>query len=45
MPGFECLSFETPFVLIGSDPSSDLQFPHADVSDRHTYLQMVGGHL
>ena len=45
MPEVECLSFDTPFVLIGRDPISDMQFLHPDVSDRHAYLQMVGGRL
>ena len=41
----ETVTFDQPFLLIGRDPKSDLHFPHADVSDRHVYLQVVGGHV
>lgn len=44
-PRAETVAFDQPFVLIGRDPNSDLHFPHADVSSRHVYLQVVGGHL
>ncbi|MFO0907004.1 MAG: FHA domain-containing protein [Isosphaeraceae bacterium] len=37
--------FEQPFVLIGRDPRCDLQLDHHEVSDRHAYLQLVGGRL
>lgn len=45
VPRAETVSFDQPFLLIGRDPNSDLHFPHADVSERHVYLQVVGGHL
>jgi pSer/pThr/pTyr-binding forkhead associated (FHA) protein len=41
----QCRSFDTPFVLIGRDPLSDLQLLHGAVSARHAYLQAVGGRL
>jgi pSer/pThr/pTyr-binding forkhead associated (FHA) protein len=41
----QCRSFDTPFVLIGRDPLSDLQLLHGAVSERHAYLQAVGGRL
>jgi pSer/pThr/pTyr-binding forkhead associated (FHA) protein len=44
-PGVETVTFDQPFVLIGRDPKSDLRFPHAEVSERHVYVQVVGGHL
>lgn len=44
-PRAEVVVFDQPFLLVGRDPNSDLHFPHADVSDRHVYLQVVGGHL
>ncbi|MDR3638970.1 MAG: FHA domain-containing protein [Isosphaeraceae bacterium] len=44
-PHAETVEFDQPFLLIGRDPASDLHFPHADVSERHAYLQVVGGHL
>lgn len=44
-PRAEVVAFDQPFLLIGRDPNSDLHFPHAEVSDRHVYLQVVGGHL
>lgn len=41
----EDLSFDTPYVVIGHDPGSDLVLEHGEVSDRHTYLQLIGGQL
>jgi pSer/pThr/pTyr-binding forkhead associated (FHA) protein len=41
----ECLSFETPYVVIGSAPESDLVLGHREVSPRHAYLQLIDGHL
>jgi pSer/pThr/pTyr-binding forkhead associated (FHA) protein len=43
--GGECLSFDTPCVVIGRDPGSDLVLDHKDVCDRHAYLQWIGGRL
>lgn len=39
------LAFDQPFLLVGRDPAADLCLRHPDVSDRHAYLQMVGGRL
>ena len=41
----ESLNFDTPFVLIGRDPLADLQLLHRDISERHAFLQLVGGRL
>src|SRR4051794_24472850 len=41
----EYLSFDTPYVVIGHDPGSDLVLEHGEVSGRHTYLQLIGGQL
>ena len=43
--GVECRSFDTPFVVIGRDPQSDLVLEHRDVCPRHAYLQLIGGRL
>jgi pSer/pThr/pTyr-binding forkhead associated (FHA) protein len=43
-PG-ECFTFETPYVVIGSAPESDLVLGHREVSPRHAYLQLIGGGL
>jgi Inner membrane component of T3SS, cytoplasmic domain len=43
--GGECISFDTPFVVVGSDPGSDLVLEHGLVSARHAYLQLIDGHL
>ena len=39
------LTLDLPFLLVGSDPACDLRLQHPDVSDRHAYLQLVGGRL
>ena len=41
----ECLTFDQPFLVVGSNPASDLHLPHPEVSDRHAYLQLIGGRL
>jgi pSer/pThr/pTyr-binding forkhead associated (FHA) protein len=38
-------SFRQPFVTIGSDPTADLVLESDQVSDRHAYLQLVGGRV
>jgi pSer/pThr/pTyr-binding forkhead associated (FHA) protein len=38
-------SFATPYVIVGSDPQSDLVLEHEEVSARHVYLQRIGGRL
>src|SRR3954462_11606016 len=43
--GVERVVFDLPFLVVGRDPSSDLQLRHPEVSDRHAYLQLVGGRL
>ena len=43
--GAESRRFDTPFVVIGRDPQSDLVFDHRDVCPRHAYLQLIGGRL
>jgi pSer/pThr/pTyr-binding forkhead associated (FHA) protein len=42
-PAIEPTSFEAPFALIGRDPALDLSLPHAEVSERHAYVQVVDG--
>jgi hypothetical protein len=34
-----------PFLVIGRHPRADLPLNHPDVSQRHGYLQMIGGRL
>jgi hypothetical protein len=43
--GGECLSFDTPYVVIGRDRGSDLVLEHGEVGNRHAYLQLIDGHL
>jgi pSer/pThr/pTyr-binding forkhead associated (FHA) protein len=38
-------AFDRPSLIIGRGPRSDLRIDHSDVSKRHAYLQMIGGHL
>lgn len=37
--------FERPFVIVGRDPRCDLRLDHPEVSERHAYLQLIGGRL
>jgi pSer/pThr/pTyr-binding forkhead associated (FHA) protein len=41
----ECRVFDTPYVVIGRDPQSDLVLEHKEVCPRHAYLQWIGGRL
>ncbi|WP_406701339.1 FHA domain-containing protein (plasmid) [Singulisphaera sp. Ch08] len=41
----ERFTFDQPFLVVGRNPVSDLHLPHPEVSDRHAYLQLVGGRL
>lgn len=41
----QTVALQSPFLLIGRAPSSDLLLPHGDVSRRHAYLQMIAGRL
>jgi pSer/pThr/pTyr-binding forkhead associated (FHA) protein len=41
----ELVTLDLPFLIVGRHPRSDLHLPHPDVSDRHAYLQLVGGRL
>jgi pSer/pThr/pTyr-binding forkhead associated (FHA) protein len=43
--GGDCLSYDTPYVVIGRDHGSDLVLEHGEVSERHAYLQLVDGRL
>ena len=43
--GFGCSSFDSPFVLIGRDPRSDLVLENAQVSRRHAFLQAIAGRI
>src|SRR5690242_11660021 len=43
--GGERLDFETPYVVVGHAPRSDLVLEHGEVCDRHAYLQLIGGRL
>ncbi len=45
LDGVECRSFDTPYVVVGRDPQSDLVLEHRDVCPRHAYLQLIGGRL
>lgn len=36
---------DRPYMLIGSDPSCDVQLIHDDVDPQHSYLQWINGHL
>ena len=38
-------AFDRPFLIIGRGPRSDLRIDHPDVSLKHAYLQLIGGHL
>src|SRR5262249_13148381 len=38
-------SFGQPFVVVGSNPGADLALEDSEVSDRHAYLQMIGGRV
>ena len=38
-------ALDQPFVLLGRDARCDLRLDHHEVSDRHAYLQLVGGRL
>lgn len=37
--------FDRPFILIGRDQNNDLCLDHPTVSERHAYLQLLGGNL
>jgi pSer/pThr/pTyr-binding forkhead associated (FHA) protein len=36
---------DRPYILVGRDQGNDLCLDHPAVSDRHAYLQMLGGNL
>jgi pSer/pThr/pTyr-binding forkhead associated (FHA) protein len=38
-------SLRQPFVVVGSNPGADLPLVDRQVSDRHAYLQMLGGRV
>jgi pSer/pThr/pTyr-binding forkhead associated (FHA) protein len=38
-------SFRQPFVVVGSDPTADLTLENSQVSDRHAYVQVIGGRV
>jgi len=38
-------TFELPYLLVGRHPHADLQFPDAEVSTRHVYLQLLQGRV
>ncbi|MFO0951475.1 MAG: FHA domain-containing protein [Isosphaeraceae bacterium] len=38
-------ALDQPFALVGRDPRCDLRLDHPEVSERHAYLQLVGGRL
>jgi pSer/pThr/pTyr-binding forkhead associated (FHA) protein len=44
-PESQDLSFDLPFLIVGSNPGATLCLRHPDVSDRHAYIQLVGGRL
>lgn len=44
-PGGEVRAFDLPFVIVGSDPRSDLRLSDPEVSERHAYFQLIDGQL